>query len=280
MKSSIRNWLETQLSSKVLQIEPVSGGCINQAYCVRLASGQTVFVKINETCAMFDAEASGLTAINQTVSNFAPDVLHYCDEALVLEWLTPASSDESFWQSLADQLALMHQYKGHSFGFDCDNYCGATPQPNPEYSCGIEFFAEQRLLYQAKLALNAGLLSGKNLMAIERIAGQLHRWLPKQPPVLLHGDLWSGNVMATTAGAKLIDPACYFGMAEADMAMTLLFGGFSASFYDRYAEQSDIASDWQDRAELYNLYHLLNHLNLFGGQYQSAVQRVIGRYGF
>ena len=228
---------------------------------------------------MFEQESNGLKAINKAVDGFAPRVLHFSTQALMLEWLSPAAQTDAFWLSLAEQLVAMHQFNGEQFGFVDDNYCGATPQPNPQMNNGFEFFAEHRLIYQTKLAFDAGLLPSSDVSAIETIARNLPQWLPEQPAVLLHGDLWSGNVMSTSKGAKLIDPACYFGFAEADLAMTLLFGGFSSLFYRHYAENSNMAPDWQDRAELYNLYHLLNHLNLFGGQYLSAVHRVLRRYG-
>ena len=278
LKPSLIIWLENELQASLVQTENVRGGCINQAYRCYLSDGRNVFIKTG-TPRSYEAEAGGLRAIRANANGFAPAVLAVSEQALILEWLTATSTNRSFWQQVAEQLALMHQKTFPQFGFSNVNYCGATPQSNSYCSDGYEFFALHRLEYQCRLAVEKGVLPLVLAKKISMIAGQLERWIPLQPAVFIHGDLWSGNIMATTDGAKLIDPACYYGWAEAELAMTSLFGGFDAEFYRHYETCSGIDPDWRERAPLYNLYHLLNHLNLFGTGYLSSVESVVQLYG-
>jgi fructosamine-3-kinase len=176
-------------------------------------------------------------------------------------------------------LAALHRQEQPEFGFGADNYCGSTPQANPLMQDGWEFFARHRLLALAKPAQQRRLLNSAELRQVEDVAGRLADWIPAQPAVLLHGDLWSGNIHCDSRGLPaLIDPACYWGWAEADLAMTTLFGGFDPRFYATYLECSGMQADWRERAPLYNLYHLLNHLLLFGGVYLDQVKQVLNRY--
>jgi fructosamine-3-kinase len=175
----------------------------------------------------------------------------------------------------------MHrQGRGESFGFPMDNYIGSTPQPNERHSDWHEFFAQQRLGFQVKLALDSGKLDSGLAGDIERIQSRLPDLLPNTDhPALLHGDLWGGNYMVDSNGDPvLIDPATYYGHREADLAMTQLFGGFRNAFYEAYEEEWPLERGFSERADLYNLYHMLNHLNIFGGGYLGSVRSIVRGY--
>ncbi|MBN1665608.1 MAG: fructosamine kinase family protein, partial [Anaerolineales bacterium] len=155
----------------------------------------------------------------------------------------------------------------------------STPQPNPWQADGYRFFAEQRLLYQARLARRRNLIEAADLAQVEGLAARLPDLVPEQPAALLHGDLWTGNAASDSAGRPaLIDPAAYYGWAEAELAMTTLFGSFPAEFYAAYEEARPLAPGYRGRFDLYNLYHLLNHVNLFGRGYLGQVQAILRRY--
>jgi fructosamine-3-kinase len=204
---------------------------------------------------------------------------------LLLEYLEPAPPGPRAWEVLGRQLAALHAHTAPAFGFPHANYLGSTPQPNTTTADGFQFFGEQRLLFQARLAHERGLLPAEGLHQAERLAGRLSELVPAQPASLIHGDLWSGNVIPGPDGALgLIDPAAHYGWAEAELAMTALFGGFPAGFYSAYAEAAlalgrPLAPGWRERFPIYNLYHLLNHLNLFGRSYLGEVAALLQRYG-
>jgi len=264
--------------SEMVQLKPVGGGCISDAYHVTLPSGQQAFLKTHTQPKLFTAEAEGLRAINQVVPQFAPNVIAEHQHALLLEWLPPTVFTKTDWHSLGEHLAMLHRETHHQFGFKQDNFCGATPQKNNWTQDGLTFFREHRLRFQIDMANRKKLLSSALNQQLDALINQLDSWLPSMPAVLIHGDLWSGNAMSTKQGVKLIDPAVYYGWAEAELAMTCLFGGFDSEFYRAYENASTIEPDWRDRVPLYNLYHLLNHLNLFGASYLSGIQQAVKRF--
>ncbi len=278
LPSKTKTWLETTLQAKVRDLTPVAGGCINETYIVTLSHGKRLFLKYHSSAAMFDAEALGLTAINQQVPRFAPEPIAHSDECLIMTCLTPAAPNRRYWQALGEKLAQLHAAEQHYFGFKRDNFCGETPQPNAPTDDGFAFFAEHRLMFQAKRAFDTGKLDRAVLQQVEKLASQLERWIPEQPPSLIHGDLWSGNAMNTSEGAKIFDPAAHYGWAEADLAMTTLFGEFDPVFYEAYQTTRNINAGWRTRADLYNAYHVLNHLNLFGGHYGNSLRRILRQY--
>lgn len=273
-----KTWIERVLSGSIQQLRPQSGGCINQSFQIEMSNGERYFIKYHPDTAMFAAEAYGLEAINAQVSGFAPKAIAWSDDCLILDWLQPAAATGRYWQTLGERLAALHQQPQTHFGFNRDNFCGATPQPNPKCDDGFAFFGTHRLRFQAELALKQGRLNASEFEAIVRLSDNLKHYLPEQPPVLIHGDLWSGNAMNTESGAAIFDPATHYGWAEAELAMTTLFGGFDTEFYSAYEATSSIAPDWRERIPIYNLYHLLNHLNLFGASYRQSVQQIIRRY--
>lgn len=283
----VTGWLLEQGFGEVTRRRSASGGCINNGEYLVTSQGQSFFLKTNPSAptAMFAREAEGLLALaaaphaaTERVPR-TPDVFLVGADFLLLEDLQPGSPQAGFWERLGRELAVLHLHTNPEFGFQHDNYIGSTPQPNTWCADGFAFFAEHRLLFQARLARRRGLLPPDDLLAVKRLVGRLSHLVPEQPASLLHGDLWSGNVLSTAFGVPaLIDPAVYYGWAEAELAMTALFGAFPERFYLAYSEMRPLEKGYRQRFGLYNLYHLLNHLNLFGSGYLADVQAILNRY--
>ena len=277
--------------TEVSRMRPVSGGDINEAYAVLLTDGRRLFLKENtrNNAGFFRAERDGLEAIRKTDTLRVPQVLSngISDDSayLIMEYLEPAPAKEGFWEHFGRELAAMHRtdtsqwVSAGSFGFPEDNFIGAGEQVNAVRSSWIRFFRECRLEVQFRRGQHYFDKHGRRQM--QSLLDHLDKYLTEpEYPSLLHGDLWGGNFMTGPDGyAWLIDPAVYVGHAEADLAMTELFGGFAPAFYDAYREAGSIAPGYTDRRDLYNLYHLLNHLNLFGSGYYGSVMRIVRRYG-
>ena len=280
-------------SAVIAGTERISGGDINEAYRLTLSDGQFVFMKANfrEDASFFAAEAAGLRAIARTKTVGAPRILGYGKSAgrlgksfLLLEFVAGKRRISGYWEKLGRELAKMHGapaadcVHGGKYGFDSDNYIGESIQINTPHESWVTFFRDCRLAVQFRRA--AGYFGTEDRRKITNLLDHLDKFLAEpESPSLLHGDLWAGNVMEGKDGrAWLIDPAVSVGHAEADIAMTELFGGFPGAFYDAYREAGLLSPDYRQRRDLYNLYHLLNHLNLFGGGYLSSVRGVLERY--
>jgi len=267
-----------------VNLAAVGGGCIAQARIATFADGYRVFVKTAQgMTGMFACEAEGLAALAAADAIRIPEVLLVGEEGLVLEAIGTGSRPPDFFETFGRQFAQLHQNRGQSFGFSSDNFIGSTTQPNSPVGNGDdwpEFFLERRLRFQADLAETNG--HGPELRQLldegeVRITGLLNE--SAEPPSLLHGDLWGGNYLVDEQGMPcLIDPAVYYGHREADLAMTLLFGGFDAAFYVAYGEAFPLAPGHEDRLPIYQLYHLLNHLNLFGSAYYAQCIRILQPY--
>lgn len=261
------------------------GGCINQGGKLRTTNGD-FFIKWNDQHKfplMFKTEASGLETLRNAEAIGVPRVIGQGDSGgyqfLLLEFVEPQDASPSFWEKLGHQLASVHQVHANVFGLDHDNYIGSLPQYNRERTSWADFFLEQRLGIQLKLAADAGLISFVEAKNFEVLFLKLPSLLPYEEPTLVHGDLWSGNILSGPSGNPyLIDPAIYFGSREADLAMTLLFGGFGDRFYSAYAEAYPLLPGYKNRVHLYNLYPLLVHLNLFGRQYLSRINTILNRF--
>jgi fructosamine-3-kinase len=275
-----------------VRVDGVGGGCIADAAVVAFADGFRVFVKrVAGAPGMFAAEADGLRALAAAGAIRVPRVLAVGADSLVLELVEPAHRRPDFFEDFGRRFAALHRTRGKTFGFPGDNFIGATPQPNrpldadwpdaaPDDGSGWSgFYLERRLRFQAGLAerRDGGELARLLGRAEARIAELLAA--APEPPALLHGDLWGGNFMIDAHGeACLIDPAVYYGHREADLAMTRLFGGFDPTFYAAYEEAAPLAPGHAERLPLYQLYHLMNHFNLFGGGYHGRSRRVLQRY--
>ncbi|MBI1375668.1 MAG: phosphotransferase [Phycisphaera sp.] len=272
------------------------GGCINNAQVITLADGRRYFVKSNAAPlpGMFEREAEGLAALADAATIRVPRPVGTgggnegdgdapgVEPFIVMEAIETGSRGGGFSETFGRAFAELHRATtGERFGFDHDNYIGATPQPNTWCDDWVTFFREHRLGHQLRLARRAGLsdatmdrLGDKLLDRLDTLIGE-----PAEPACLLHGDLWGGNYLCDAAGEPvLIDPAAYRGRREADLAMTYLFGGFDARFYAAYHEAWPLADGADDRVDVYKLYHLLNHLNLFGSGYRSGCVSIMQRY--
>ncbi|WP_419546424.1 fructosamine kinase family protein [Microcystis sp.] len=272
-----------QTTEKPFEIEksrPVSGGCINQGYAVS-GNGLIYFVKINQANqeAMFAAEALGLKQIHATKTIRVPEPICWGiaekSSYLVLEWLEFGGGDSQSWEKMGQNLARLHQVSlSDRFGWHCNNTIGSTPQINTISNNWADFFAHQRIGYQLRLAKERGGNFPDEDQVIPAISEILSQHQPH--PSLVHGDLWSGNAAITVDGEPVIlDPATYWGDREVDLAMTELFGGFPAAFYRGYNDVLPLDAGYQKRKTLYNLYHILNHFNLFGGGYASQANRML-----
>lgn len=274
----------------------IYGGDINDAFCLTLSNGSRVFMKANsmQNANFFTAEALGLWALGQTGEIGVPEALgtgidkdgHF--SFLLMEFIEKAPRNKTYWETFGHQLAALHRCdttafvpngeENGTYGFLEDNFIGANVQRNTPKASWIDFYRECRLLPQIRLVdsyLDASMRKG-----IAYLLDHLDSFLPEPDfPSLLHGDLWSGNTLCGSDGtAWILDPAAYVGHSEADLAMTQLFGGFPETFYRAYHEVLPIDSGYDERRDMYHLYHLLNHLNLFGRSYLGEVKEVLKRY--
>jgi len=270
--------------------QSVTGGDINNSFKLTDAKNKPWFIKTNKPSKldMFEAEAAGLKALRETQSFRIPQSICYGKNDqyayLVLEYLhlSPNSAQKFTGQALAK----MHRYypsqqskMSNLFGWERDNTIGSTPQANQYHKNWISFWKQERLLFQLNLAKSKGYSSSnyeKGLKLADNLAAFFTTYTPR--PSLLHGDLWSGNCASDEQGKPVIfDPAVYWGDRETDLAMTELFGGFNQQFYAAYHADYPLDQGYKTRKQLYNLYHILNHYNLFGGSYASQAARMTVR---
>ncbi|WP_370469365.1 fructosamine kinase family protein [Nibrella viscosa] len=271
-------------SVEVIETRFLSGGDINTAAQVFTSEG-LYFAKWNtaDKEGMFESEARGLDLLRQTEAIHIPTVIgygqHHDKAFLLLEYIDSATPQRNYWETLGHSLAVIHSHTQPAFGLHFNNFIGSLPQDNTPGTNGPEFFFLHRLLPQAGMALYKGLIDKDLYDHFFRLHRQLPNLLPNERPALLHGDLWSGNVMVNDTGAPaLIDPAVYYGYREAELAFTKLFGGFDQRFYDAYNETFPLEDGFEQRVPIYNLYPLLVHVNLFGSGYVSGVEKVLRRF--
>lgn len=261
---------------------PVGGGDINQSYILHTTDGP-YFVKCNhaELLSMFEAETEGLLELSRTNAVRVPKPLctgtTHTEAYLVMEYIDLDSGKPLNYAVFGDQLAEQHRLIANQFGWRRDNTIGSTPQINTPADDWVDFFRLHRLGYQLRLVEENGaspMLIDKCRQLLDKLHQFFINYTPQ--PTLLHGDLWRGNVAADQNGDPVIyDPAVYYGDRETDIAMTTLFGGFAESFYAAYQQAWPLDPGYATRKHLYNLYHILNHLNLFGGSYEIQAQRMI-----
>ncbi|MFS4415477.1 fructosamine kinase family protein [Maribacter sp. 2307ULW6-5] len=286
MDKSLRAHLEYVLCIRVESALPVHGGDISQAFLVKTAT-ERFFCKVNQNpnaLAMFQAEKMGLKALAETRTIAVPKVL-LCEEwesggFLLMEYIEPKNGAAKDMELLGHQLAGLHQFSSSdTFGLATNNYIGSLGQSNTPHPDWSVFYVSQRLLPLLKMAQNAKLLSPGDIPTETTLLHTCGELLSGATPSLLHGDFWCGNYLISSKGTPyLIDPAVYFGHYEVDLAMSRLFGGFDASFYGAHSEHFPGTPGERERRDIYQLYYLLVHLNLFGGSYRASCKKILQRY--
>lgn len=278
--------------AKITQTGRVHGGDINDAFRLRLSTGETVFAKTNsiKNADFFIKESHGLPALGRSGVIGVPKALGAGIDKekgisfLLLEFIESAPRGKDYWETFGHELAMLHRTDASGFsgpekyGFFENNYIGASPQKNLPMTSWTDFYRECRLIPQFRMAEHYfdSSLNRKAAYLLEHLDSCLRE---PEFPSLLHGDLWSGNVLCGKDGkAWILDPAVYVGDFETDLAMTQLFGSFPARFYSAYNEITPIDKGYEERKDLYHLYHLLNHLNLFGRTYLGSVAAIINAY--
>ena len=267
----------------VTRYEAVHGGDINSCYCL-FTNDAKYFLKVNDATlypGMFQKEASGLQALNGRSVLQVPTVIKYgCvdkQQYLLMEWIEKGASGKPAWSTLGAGLATIHKHTAELFGWNEDNYIGSIPQENTQQVSCHQFFSDCRVMPLVELLCEKNIFSELDHEAALAFCEDIRDFFPLEPPSLLHGDLWSGNIMITAASQPaLVDPAVYFGHREMDIGMTLLFGGFDETFYSAYNDVYPLANGWRERVYVTQLYPLLVHALLFGGGYVANVREILG----
>ncbi len=277
----------------IISIRDLSGGCIHRVQEICLRGGATVIAKTNSAAHlhMFQEEADGLRSLAQTNTLLVPRPLAVIESAgvavLLMTAIKHAAVSPRTWTRFGEELAGLHQTDaGHRYGFQTDNHLGTTPQPNTWCDDWVQFNAEHRLGHQLDLAAKRGRLDTSEAARIQAVIDALEDHIPLQPkPALLHGDLWSGNALPAsdeddaTERIAVIDPACCIGDGWADIAMMKLFGGFPDGCFQSYEANVSDRAQLDSRIAVYQLYHVLNHVNLFGRSYAGQAMAIAAKLG-
>lgn len=290
MKQEIRQALENIFSPpvQILNVASVGGGCINETSVVSLSNGEKVFLKYHSDPpqGFFAGEAKGLELLGKAENApQVPKTLAHGKNFLILEFIEEQSAGSGFYVQFGRALAGLHCVTQQQFGLDHDNFIGKTVQPNALEPNAVIFYREHRFRFQQTLARKTRKLPKNVDVKLDKLMDSLDKWLDPagEKPALLHGDLWSGNYFAgsrrnSTPQPFIFDPAAHFGLREADLAMTELFSRLPQAFYDAYNEAFPLTHGYAERKKLFNLYHLLNHLNLFGTSYLGAVEQTVNHF--
>ncbi|UZO81045.1 fructosamine kinase family protein [Aquimarina sp. ERC-38] len=273
--------LQSLFNFQLQLVQPLSGGDINQVYLITTDSGKLV-VKVNNASKfpkMFEKEAQGLALLQKTNTFKIPEVIGYGtfneQSYLLLEYITLGSKDQNFWKLFGKQLVTLHKHTSATFGLEADNYIGSLLQYNKKHINSAEFYVRQRLQPQLELAAQNGYIFSNT----DKLYNNIEAILPDEPPALIHGDLWSGNFMVNeNALPVLIDPAVSYAPREMDLALMLLFGGFDPMVFEEYDNLYPLESGWRDRTDIFQLYYILVHLNLFGTSYYGQAKEIISKY--
>jgi len=285
MNAEFQKHISNLLNEPLKSILSISGGDISVSYKV-ITSNNTYFLKTNSSknaLQMFKSEAFGLEYINKTKTIKSPTV-HFCDSFqntsfLLMDFIESKTPSNIDFEYLGLKLAELHKNSSNAFGLDYDNFIGSLPQSNKLHENWSDFYAKERLIPQLELAKQIGLLSNKECPSENIIINNVETLFTNLKPSLLHGDLWSGNyLISKDREPYLIDPAIFFGHHEVDIAMSKLFGGFGFSFYNAYHSIFPKNLNSNSRIELYQLYYLLVHLNLFGSSYYNSVTSILKKY--
>ncbi|MFW6370479.1 MAG: fructosamine kinase family protein [Bacteroidota bacterium] len=292
-KNPVEEEVKVSLSEKfgkqvdIFSSGSLGGGCINHASKIETSEG-AFFLKWNADCPsdIFIREAESLTELKMAAGNalvvpqvFAAREVDASPGFLVMEYLEPGYYLQNADEWLGRGLATVHSYQNDRFGFHNNNYCGSTLQDNSWKSNWAEFFRDNRLGFLLDLIRKERPLSAEEEKIYSHLLNKVSSLIPEDAmPVLVHGDLWSGNYMMSAGGPALIDPASYYADCEMEMGIMTMFGGFPERFYDAYNEVNPLRPDWKERNSLYQLYHVLNHYYLFGGSYRSQALQIAKRY--
>ncbi|HMP92552.1 MAG TPA: fructosamine kinase family protein [Phnomibacter sp.] len=285
MNAALINHISKTLGLSLGAAQLVYGGDINACFKLQTTHG-SLFVKTNtqpKAVAMFNAEAHGLTSHCTAFSEHIPAVIGTGQVGqtawLAMEWLQPGPATPGALERLGIALAGMHRQVQPGFGYSMDNFIGSLPQQNVLCESWSAFYASYRILPLVKQLTDAGAFTRNDGAMAHRVCQRLTQWVPKEPPALLHGDLWAGNYMITAAGRPaLYDPAVYWGHREMDIAMTRLFGGFGPSFYEAYQAAYPLQPGWQQRIPLMQWYPVLVHAVLFGGHYVRQAATMVAAF--
>lgn len=277
--------ISERLEEEVVSTKPLSGGSISSAYLINTTKSQ-YFIKVNcadDAIKMFHEEQKGLNAIESTNTIAVPHVqfvgTHNKKAFIVMDYVESIRPTPSDYSRLGAELAKMHEVHSNEFGFFSDNFIGSLPQSNTLHNTWTEFYWSERILPQIQLALNAGLLTNEEVPSKEQFTELFDSFVKDVKPSLLHGDLWGGNyLISNEATPYFIDPAVYYGHSMVDIAMSQLFGSFGSEFYNSYHKTIPKSDHYDEQIDLYQLYFLLVHLNLFGKGYYSSVSNILKRY--
>ncbi|MGA7720944.1 MAG: fructosamine kinase family protein [Ignavibacteriaceae bacterium] len=287
LNSQIEQKIIQHTRSEIISIKPVAGGRISDAFKLEMKSGDNYFLKLNYIFSndMFIKEANGLNELKKTAVIRVPSVILAEKSFILMEYIEAGAKTKNFFKNFGIKFAELHKFKGNTFGFYEDNFIGSNLQRNipcdDEKNDWITFFYTKRLLVQYTLAEKNEYVTPELTDGILALEKRIYEILggSEEPPTILHGDLWGGNFIVDESGAPvLIDPAVYYGHREADLAMTKLFGGFKPEFYNAYNECFPLPQGYEYRENIYKLYHVLNHLNLFGKGYYCQAMDIINNY--
>lgn len=277
----IKTKIEQEFGQKVVHSSMLAGGSIASSWKLDLENGESKVLKINPKEEMVLAETFGLKELAKSGEMRVPKVEISEGDWLIMEFIQSGQKSSDFFQRFGRGLANLHRHESGSFGLEMDNFIGETAQLNTEHRHSwVDFYFENRLHYQVNLALEKG-APHKLMDTFHAIESNVKTLLKesKERPCLIHGDLWSGNYLVDSdQNPVLIDPAVYYGHREAELAMTKLFGGFDPEFYEAYQEEYPLQDRYKERLPLYELYHVLNHFNLFGGHYFDQSLELMGKY--
>ncbi len=281
MTEALKEQIATAVGRQPASLQALHGGNVARVYLAEMAEGPPLVIKTAGTGSDYVLEGFMLNFLTENSSLPVP-LVHYADQnLLVLDWIESGDPiDENAERDAAIHLLKLHSNFAPEYGFECDTLIGPLAQPNPWTSQWIEFYRDHRLLYMARAAMEDGRLSPQLMARIDRLAEQLDRWIVQPSrPALLHGDMWGGNLLVKSGVVTgFIDPAIYYGDPEMDLAFATLFGTFREAFFESYEDASPLRPGfWEGRRDIYNLYPLLVHVRLFGGDYQRSVESILNR---
>ncbi len=282
LPETIKNSVEKLLDVEILESNAIGGGSINQAVKIETGDKRQFFLKWNASAPpdMFPKEKKGLELLASAETELRiPKVIVKTTEFLLIEFIEEGRSNSKSGQQFGQALAALHEVTAEQYGLEYDNYIGRLSQSNDRHEKWIDFFIEERLEPQIEQAVNSGELESKTFNHSQKLYKKLPGLLPEEPPSLLHGDLWGGNYFYDEEGrAVVFDPAVYYGNREIEIAFTHLFDGFSSDFYEAYEQAFPLQPNFNERKDIYNLYPLLVHTNMFGGHYGRQVESIVERF--